>query len=202
MLLFLYFSKMIPVKKFLWLLPLSFFLTACPFESPVPLDENPLQPADTTLLGYWYGIVKDGSDYFGIEALDISKQSDSVYKIIRYGKSIKGNMIMPDTAHFTGYISRIGDQTYMNVESAIVEVIPRKRKPPEIKTTKIYYIASIELSNDTLTVKTVTDNFYGLNPRFGKPEDLRNVISTLTGKNKNIFDDQYKLSYRKMEKPF
>ena len=74
---FLHLLKMLKSKKILWLLPLCFILYACPFESPVPLDAKPVEPIDTSLIGYWYGIVKDGSDYFGIEALDIKKLSDS-----------------------------------------------------------------------------------------------------------------------------
>lgn len=187
--------------KFLWLLPICFMLAACPFESPVPLDNKPVEAIDTSLLGYWYGIVKDGSDYFGIEALDITKQSDSVYKIIRYGKAVKGDMILPDTSYFTGYTSRLGDQLYMNVEANIVEVVPRRKKAPEIVTSKIYYLATIKLRHDTLSVQTVTDGFAGLNPQFHNPEDLRQAITSLKEENKNIYDDVYKLSYKKTERP-
>ena len=66
------------MKKLLWLLPLTTILYACPFESTVPLASGPTEPVDSSLLGYWYGIIKDFSDMFGIEALDITKQSDSV----------------------------------------------------------------------------------------------------------------------------
>ena len=189
-------------KKNLWLLPACIFLYACPFKSPVPLDEHPIQSVDTSFIGYWYGIIKDGSDFFGIEALDIRKQSDSAYNITRYGKAIKGNMILPDTAYFTGYISRLGEQAYMNIESHIVEIIPGKKKEAAINKSRIFYLAAIELNHDTLTVKTVTDNFAGINPRFPNPSTLRQTILSLSAKNKNIFDDVYKLTYRKMERPF
>ena len=192
---------MFKVLKFTWLLPLCFIFSACPFESPMPLDDQPTERIDTSLLGYWYGIVKDGSDFFGIEALDISKHSDSTYDIIRYGKVIKGDMIMPDTSHFIGYTSHIDDQLYMNVETNIVEVIPRKKKEPEIKTSKVYYLATLKLKHDTLSVQTVTDGFAGLNPNFHSPEDIRQTITSLKKKNKNIYDDVYKLSYRKMQRP-
>src|SRR5574338_635956 len=133
------------LRKAIWLLPLAFICSACPYESAVPLAKKPTEPIDTSLVGYWYGIVKDGSDFFGIEALDISRHSDSTYDIIRYGKVIKGDMIMPDTSHFIGYTSHLGDQLYMNVETNIVEVIPRKKKEPEIKTTKVFYLATLKL---------------------------------------------------------
>jgi len=88
------------MKKLFWILPLSFILAACPFESTVPLSPAPIEPVDTTLVGFWYGIIRDGSDYFGIEALDIAKKSDSVYTITRHGKTVKGYMKVPDTAAF------------------------------------------------------------------------------------------------------
>ena len=108
------------MKKTLWLLPLTILLYACPFESKVPLASAPSEPVDSNLIGYWYGIIKDFSDMFGIEALDISKQSDSVYAITRYGKAVKGDIILPDTAYFTGYTSYIGEQRYMNVEGTVL----------------------------------------------------------------------------------
>ena len=188
--------------KFICLFSVCIFLYACPFESPVPLDEIPLQPIDTSLIGYWYGIIKDGSDFFGIEALDIRRRSDSTYNITRYGKSIKGNMIMPDTAYFTGYISRVGEQLYMNIETHIVEITPKKKKEPEIKTSGIYYLATIGLNHDTLTVKMITENFAGINPRIPNPSALRQTILSQLAKNAIIFDDEYKLSYRKTERPF
>ncbi|MFI5133828.1 MAG: hypothetical protein ACHQEB_05800 [Chitinophagales bacterium] len=187
--------------KIVWLLPLCIILYACPFESPVALDNKPTEPVDTSFFGYWYGIVKDGSDFFGIEALDIQKLSDSTYNIIRYGKVVKGDMILPDTSHFSGYTSKIGDNLYMNLETTIVEVIPQKKKAPEIKTTKIYYLATLKLNHDTLVVQTVTEGFAGMNPRFHKPEELKQYLASMADQNKNIYDDVYKLSYKKTERP-
>jgi hypothetical protein len=187
--------------KIIWLLPLCIVLYACPFESPVALDNNPTEAVDTSFFGYWYGIVKDGSDFFGIEALDIQKLADSTYNITRYGKAVKGDMILPDTSHFIGYTTKIGNQVFMNIEASIVEIIPRRKKDPEIKTTKIYYLATLELKHDTLVVRTVTDDFAGKNPRFHTPEELKQVVSSMAQQNKNIYDDVYKLSYRKTVRP-
>ncbi len=189
------------MKKILWLLPLSVLLYACPFESTVPLEPQPSEPVDSSLLGYWYGIVKDGSDYFGIEALDITVKSDSLYAITRYGKAAKGDIILPDTAYFTGYTSYIGDQRYMNIEGSVVFVQTRGKKPPEIKTEKVYYLSSFERSNDTLKVKTITENFTTSRKGFRTPEDLKQAVIDLTSAQKNIFDDLYSLSYRKIPRP-
>ena len=180
---------------------LSFIITGCPYESPLPLDAKPSEPIDTSLLGFWYGIVKDGSDYFGIEALEIAKETDSTYNIIRYGKAIKGDMVLPDTAYFTGFISYIDNQRVFNIETNIVEMIPRKNKQPEVRTTRIYYLSPFTVSHDTMQVRTITDGFYGRTPRWKSGDEIKQKIRQLLSENKNIYDDIYKLSYRKIEKP-
>jgi hypothetical protein len=190
----------VTMKKFLPLLPLTFVLYACPFESTVPLASQPSEAVDSSLLGYWYGIVKDGSDYFGVEALEISKQSDSLYAITRYGKAIKGDIILPDTAYFTGYISHIGDQRFMNVEGSVV-ITSIKGKKTEVEVQKVYYLSFISRKNDTLTVKTITEKFSPTRKIFNSPEKLSQEVTGLVQQNKNIYDDQYSMQYRKIEKP-
>jgi hypothetical protein len=192
------FMKML---RILWILPLAFLLSACPYESKVPLASGPSEPVDTTLLGYWYGIVKDGSDFFGIEALDISKQSDSVYAITRYGKAVKGDIILPDTAYYTGFISYIGEQRFMNIEGSILYVVPRRNKDPEVRTEKVYYLSALNRSHDTLLVQTITENFSPSRRIIKSPSDLTKLVSETLGQQRNIFDEQYTLSYRKIPKP-
>lgn len=161
-----------------------------------------MEPVDSTLLGYWYGIVKDGSDFFGIEALDITQKSDSTYSIVRYGKAAKGDIILPDTSYFTGYVSYIGDQRYMNVEGSVVTVQTKGRnKPPVVTTTKVFYIANFGMRNDTLTMRTITENFSPSRTIFKTSEQLKKEIIELTGQNKNIYDDLYSLSYRRIPRP-
>lgn len=184
----------------MWLLPLGFILCACPYESKVPLANGPKEPIDSTLLGYWYGIIKDGSDFFGIEALDISRQSDSVYSITRYGKAVKGDIILPDTAYYTGFTSYIGEQRFMNVEASVVIVVPRRNKDPEVKTEKVFYISALDRSNDTLKVRTVTEYFSPTRRLIRTPGDLFKLVSENIS-TRDIYDEQYTLSYRKIQKP-
>jgi hypothetical protein len=191
------------MKRLLLLIPLSLILYACPYESAVGLDAAPTEPIDSSLCGYWYGIIKDGSDFFGIEALDISKRSDSVYSITRYGKTVKGDMVVPDTAYFTGYLSRLQGQLFMNVEGTIVLIsTAKKSKTPVATTQKVFYVSSLNVRNDTMIVKTVTDNFSPLARKgFRTPEQLRSELNELMIQKKNIYDDTCSLSYRKIEKP-
>ena len=187
-------------KSLLFLLPVCFILYACPFESSVPIAAHPAEAIDSSLIGYWYGIVKDGSDFFGIEALDITKESDSVYNITRYGKAVKGDIILPDTAHFTGYVSYIGSQRYMNIEGSIVNVITHGKKPAEVVTQKVYYISAMSTQHDTLTVKTVTETFSPSRKVFSTPDQFRQAVIDL-GAIRDIYDDLYTLSYHKIARP-
>lgn len=177
------------MTRFLWLLPLTFILYACPFESNVPLEKAPVEPIDSSLLGYWYGIIKDGSDYFGIEALEISRQSDSVYAITRYGKAVKGDIILPDTAYYTGYSSRLGEQSFMSLQAPA----------PEGQRGKVYYLAAFGLSHDTLQVRTITETFT-TRKYFSRPEELRKLLLD-RHQQRTIYDDLFTLSYRKIPKP-
>jgi hypothetical protein len=191
------------MKRVLLILPIAFALYACPYESAVPLSPGPEARIDSSLFGYWYGIIKDGSDFFGIEALDISRHSDSAYAIVRYGKTMKGDMILPDTAYFTGYTTTLRDQVFMNVEGTIVSVTkPKKSKTPLVVTQKVYYISLMTVRNDTMVVRTITDNFSPIARKgFRNPGQLQSEVLSLLDQKQNIFDDTYSLSYRKIEKP-
>ncbi|MEO7393394.1 MAG: hypothetical protein ABIU11_00550 [Chitinophagaceae bacterium] len=189
------------MKKLLWLLPIAFILSACPFESKVPISYAPVEPVDSSLFGYWYGIVKDGSDFFGIEALEITQKSDSVYFITRFGKAAKGDIILPDTTYFTGFTSYIGEQLFMNIESSITTLQTRRKKPSIEVIEKIYYIANFERRHDTLSMKTIAESFPHPFPGFRTPEDLKQAIVSFTEQKKNFYDDLYALSYKKIQKP-
>jgi hypothetical protein len=189
------------VKKLLWLLPVSFILSACPFESTVPLASAPVEAVDSSLFGYWYGIVKDGSDFFGIEALEIKKETDSVYSIVRYGKAVKGDIVLPDTAHFTGYTSYIGNQRFMNIKGTVVIVNSRGKKQPEIITQQVYYLSALEMYNDTLRVRTVSEDFSPIKKIFKNTDEFKNAVISLMGQEKKLYDDLYSLYYHKIPKP-
>jgi hypothetical protein len=187
------------IRRPLWLMPLCLVLYACPFESNVPLETGPVEPVDSSLLGYWYGIVRDGSDFFGIEALEIGQKNDSQYAITRYGKGIKGDFILPDTGYFTGFISYLKGRRFMNLEGSLMLTVPVGRKKTEIREQKIYYVTSIDRSNDTLDVRAVTEHF-STRKTFRDPADFRQLIDDMMGR-KNIFDDQYSMKYRRIPKP-
>jgi len=192
---------MIMKKLACWLLPLSFGLSACPYESTVPMATAPTEPVDSSLFGYWYGIIKDGSDFWGIEALEITKQSDSVYAITRYGKAVKGDMILPDTAYYTGFISMIGEQKFMNVEGSVTIEVPRRNKPPEYRKEKVFYLSCMNRRHDTLSAKMVIEGFSPSRRVIRNPGEFLQLVTESLAQQKNIYDEQYTLSYRKIPKP-
>lgn len=186
-------------KSLFWLLPLCTVLAACPYESTVPLEPHPVEAVDSSLVGYWYGIVKDGSDFFGIEALEITPKSDSLYDIIRYGKAIKGDIVLPDTSYFTGFTSWVNEQRFMNLEGWVtLEMIEKKKRVT--KKQKVFYASAFHLSNDTLDVKTVTESFT-TRKYFSRPVEFKELLSDMMTHQNNIYDDQYSLKYRKIPKP-
>lgn len=187
-------------KRFTWwLLPLCGILSACPFESTVPVEARPVEAVDSSLLGYWYGIIKDGSDYFGIEALEITAQSDSVYAITRYGKAIKGDMVLPDTAQFTAFTTYIGNQRFMSVEGW-VKIEEMVKKKWVTRKQKVFYTSAFSMRNDTMEVKTVTESF-SVKKFFSTPGEFKQTLAEKFRSGQPIFDDQYSLRYRKIPKP-
>jgi len=164
------------------------------------MEEAPVEAVDSTLLGYWYGIIKDGSDFFGIEALEITRKSDSVYAITRYGKAIKGDMILPDTSYYTGYTSWIGSTRFMNVEGSVWMEDRSNRKKPQMRQHKVFYVTSIDNRNDTMQVRAITENF-SARKFFSHSNEFRQHVTEMLDRNPDIYDVQYSLKYRKIPKP-
>jgi hypothetical protein len=93
------------------------------------------------------------------------------------------------------------EKLYMNIVADILIEEPRRNsKAVDMRKQRVYYIAKIDRSNDTLFVKTITESF-SVRKYFNSPEEFRQAISKQAQENKNIFDDQYSLSYRKIIKP-
>ena len=55
------------VKTLIWFIPMIMVLYGCPYAANVPLAAIPAEAVDSSLVGYWYGIVKDGSDFLELK---------------------------------------------------------------------------------------------------------------------------------------
>ena len=89
----------------------------------------------------------------------------------------------------------------MNVQGSVVIVNTRRNKAPEIITQKVFYLANFDMRNDTLNMKTITENFSTSRNGFQTPQELKRVVTDMTAQQKNIYDDLYSLSYKKIPKP-
>lgn len=96
------------MKKFslFGLLALLFFCTACPYQSPVPVDE-PNQPVKEEWLGRWKVDVA-GKDFY-----DISKVDENIYQIVEHTHKIEGAV---ERKTYIAHTSTIGNLTFLNVK--------------------------------------------------------------------------------------
>jgi len=88
----------------------------------------------------------------------------------------------------------------MNVEGTALVPVYKKNKLTEYRAEKVYYMSLLEKRNDTIHVKTITDGFT-TRKVFKNPDELKNLVAESIGLQKNIYDELYVLSYRKIKKP-
>lgn len=70
-----------------------------------------------------------------------------------------------------------------------------------MRKERVFYMSALERRNDTLSIKTITENFSPTRKELNTPDDLKRVVVDALSQQKNIFDDLYSLSYRKIPKP-
>ena len=61
-------------------------------------------------------------------------------------------------------------------------------------------MAAIDRRNDTLSVRTVGEDF-SVRKTYSSSEELKDYMTELIAQNVNIFDSTYSLSYRKIPRP-
>lgn len=131
------------------------FLTACPFESDVPIDE-PQVKIDQRLLGKWiidYGYL-DEDEY--PDYVEIVKRNDYTYAISDSSYDSDEGKYMAD--EYIAHISMVGNASFVNL------------KPVD---DNIYYIYRIYIGNNEFTLDAVTDN---IDEYFGSSKDLKAFI--------------------------
>ena len=123
--------------KRLWVLLPLFVLTACPYESPVPVDE-PNIAIDTALFGKWKHIDEEKS------YASVSRQSDHCYRMVY--NSWPSEHRSYHVKMFTTHVSVLSGSYFLNVQ-------------PDMKTGGSYYISELNVNpgKDTLTLRPVSD---------------------------------------------
>ena len=89
----------------------------------------------------------------------------------------------------------------MNIEGTVLIVTPRRNKTLEYKKEKVFYASALEKRNDTLFVKTISENFSPVVKQFKSPADFLHAVTESMDQQKNIYDDLYTLSYRRIPRP-
>ena len=118
------------------LLPLLFLLTACPYQSKIPLDE-PTQKINPTFIGKWVENNEENPTFFVV-----TDAGSNQYKIVEnvYDESKKAYYEEENTV---GHFTQIGNVMFLNS-----------------KRSNKYFFYKIELSADakTLSLFEVTNN--------------------------------------------
>ncbi|MBN1252766.1 MAG: hypothetical protein JXR51_05915 [Bacteroidales bacterium] len=130
-----------------------FILTACPYQSQVPIDV-PNQKIDKTIIGKWVKnseADKENPEYFQISELDTYKynivkfeyqSNDSTYKQTKY------------LTHFT----KIEDYVFMNMQQ---------------DGEGDFYLHRIDMNGDEFTLYELTDN---IDEKFASSEELKKFV--------------------------
>lgn len=108
------------ILKFCTFVSLTLLLTACPYNSEVPIDE-PTVKIDDKLIGKWEA--KNSGDYFYY----VTKKDDFTYKFEKKGKKNTESTV------YTGFLSVIDGVKFMNVYE-------------DNSSAKSYYLYKIEQS--------------------------------------------------------
>ena len=74
------------------------------------------------------------------------------------------------------------------------------KKKRERRQQKVFYVSALDRKNDTLDVRTVTEGF-SIKKFFNHPADFKQLVTEMLSRQRNIYDDQYSLKYRKIPKP-
>lgn len=144
------------VKTF-WLLPMMILLTACPYESQVPItDAN--NPIDKTLLGNWYKEGEQGTEY-PTEYYKITSMTPELYQIT------KMEMNSEDSTY--------REESYVSHMSVLKGSDNKEYKFLNMKKDGNFYLHRVDLSEKRFVLYEVTDN---IDERFSTSDELREFV--------------------------
>ena len=130
-------------------------LTACPYESKVPVSE-PTEKIDKKLLGVW--IAEADLEYETPTQYEIDKFSKEKYSMIEKSYSTYDSSFS-ETKYFM-HTSTIGANVFLNIQEF---------------GGGVYYIHRIVMGDDEFTLFEVSEN---IDEQFTSPEELKTFISS------------------------
>src|SRR4051812_41542284 len=100
------------------LLPLSFFVYGCPYNSSYKIDTEPQILADDTFVGKWSTIISDETDKQPLKML-VTKKNDYEYEIDFIGR-INGlrnfSILNKDTLKASAFFSEAASRRFLNID--------------------------------------------------------------------------------------
>ena len=157
----------------LFLVVLAIFLTACPYQSVVPIDE-PIIEIDKAILGIWAkpaDIEKENHNFYDIQIIDNFK-----YNIVDNEYSTSDSTFTQ--TKYVAHLSKVDELMFMNMQ-----------KDGEGK----YYMYRIDIGNEEFTLFEVTDN---IDEEFSTSKEFKEFVkkhmhlSFFYNKDENKFSPQ------------
>ena len=143
--------------KTLWLLPMMMLLTACPYDSQVPITEAD-KPIDKALLGNWYKEGEQNSEYPS-EYYKITGMTPELYQVT------KMEMNTEDSTY--------REESYVSHISVLKGADNKEYKFLNMKKDGSYYLHRVDLSDKKFVLYEMTDN---VDEKFNTSAELREFV--------------------------
>lgn len=143
-------------KRLIFLSPILFLLTACPYESAIPITESNA-PIDKNFLGKWYKEGEQNQEYPS-EYYEINALGDRLYEIAKNDFNSEDSTYRSET-----YISHLSKLQKAGEDFWFLNM----------KKDGKYYLHRIILDSNTFVLYEVTDN---IDEQFSKSEELRAFV--------------------------
>lgn len=140
--------------RFAVLASMMMLLTACPYQSKVPITKAE-EKVDKTLFGNW--VATSELEYDNPTYYEVKKFSKVKYDVIEYSYS-SYDSAYTEKRYFM-HSSTIGERQFMNIEDATAN--------------DGYYLYYIEIGDDEFTLFEISDN---IDEQFTSSLDLKNFI--------------------------
>lgn len=143
------------IIKITGLVTLLFMLTACPYESKVPIT-RPVEDLDKSLMGKW--IESGEREYDEPTFFEISKSKDNKmkYSIVEWSYSTYDSVYT--STSYSMHTSTIGDRRFMNIQEA---------------GAGNYFLHMFELYDGEFILYEITEN---IDESFTKSEELKAFV--------------------------
>ena len=140
-------------SRILALLSVPFLLTACPYQSKVPISE-PNEPVDSDFYGEW--VLASERENENPMFYDIGKHTDTKYKMVENRYNSSDSMYKQNVYYM--HTSEVGNATFLNVQPG---------------NGGDYYLYRAKLSANELTLKEVTED---IDEQFSSSKELEKFI--------------------------